>query len=110
MYPQSMFRAKIRNENSKHFLLKIFIFYNFKNLCILHERVFAMTLQRTNMVFLTPTVGYKPAKSCGSKHEVSEITLILIIQRRFEYNLSVRWIIILLYSSSVFVDANSQAR
>ena len=27
-------------KNSKNFLLKIFIFYNFKNLCILHGHVF----------------------------------------------------------------------
>ena len=29
-------------ENTKHFILKIFIFYNFKNLCILHGHVFMM--------------------------------------------------------------------
>ena len=39
MYPQSMFRAKIR-KISDFFLLKIFIFDNFKNLCILHGHVF----------------------------------------------------------------------
>ena len=38
MYSQSMFGAK------KKKILKIFIFYNFKNLCILHGRVFVMPL------------------------------------------------------------------
>ena len=33
----------IKNKkNSKHFLLKIFNFHNFKNLCILHGQVFVM--------------------------------------------------------------------
>ena len=43
MYPQTMFWAKIR-KISFFFLMKFFIFYNFKNLCILHGHVFVMTL------------------------------------------------------------------
>ena len=41
VHPQSMSRAKIR-KNIENFLLKFFIFYNFKNLCILHGQVFVM--------------------------------------------------------------------
>ena len=40
MHPQSMFGAKIKKY--QFFLLKIFIFYNFKNLCIWHGHVFIM--------------------------------------------------------------------
>ena len=43
MYPQSMFCAKIR-KILKKFLLKIFIFYNFKNPCIPHGHVFVMSV------------------------------------------------------------------
>ena len=42
MYTQSMFWAKIR-KNIDIFLLKIFIFYNFKNLYIIHGHVFVMS-------------------------------------------------------------------
>ena len=34
--------AKIRKKYHFFFILKIFIFYNFKNLCILHGLVFVM--------------------------------------------------------------------
>ena len=40
MYPQSMFRAKIRKIKKNQ--MKIFISYNLKNLFILHEHVFVM--------------------------------------------------------------------
>ena len=40
-YPQSMFWSK-NKKNVKIFLLKIFIFHNFKSLCILHGHVFVM--------------------------------------------------------------------
>ena len=43
VYPLSMFRAK-KKKNMKNFLLKIFNFYNLKNLCILHGHVFEMFL------------------------------------------------------------------
>ena len=33
-------------KNVKHFLLKIFIFYNFRNHCILHGHVFVMFINR----------------------------------------------------------------
>ena len=41
VYPQSVFRAKIR-KNIDIFQLKIFSFYNLKNLCVLHGHVFVM--------------------------------------------------------------------
>ena len=41
VHPQSMFLRK-KKKNIKIFLPKIFIFYNFKNLCILHGQVFVM--------------------------------------------------------------------
>ena len=47
MYPQSMFGARIK-KNIKTFLQKIFMFYNLKNLCILHWQVFRMFLQYQN--------------------------------------------------------------
>ena len=33
-------------ENIEHFLLKIFIFYNFINHCILHGQVFVMEVEK----------------------------------------------------------------
>ena len=42
MYPQSMFWSKNKKNVNFFFLLKIFIFYYFKNFCILHGRVFVM--------------------------------------------------------------------
>ena len=41
MYLQSLFLAKIRKISKKN-LLKIFHFYNFRKICILHGRVFVM--------------------------------------------------------------------
>ena len=41
MYPQSMFLSK-NKKNIRICLLKIFIFDNFKNLCIFHGPVFVM--------------------------------------------------------------------
>ena len=41
MYPQSMVLSK-NKKNIKTFLLKIFVFYNLENLCILHGRVLVM--------------------------------------------------------------------
>ena len=41
VYPQSMFWSK-NKKNIQKFLLKLFIFYNLKNLCILHGHVFVM--------------------------------------------------------------------
>ena len=38
-YPQSMFWSK-NKKNIRNFLMKIFLFYNLKNLCILHGHVF----------------------------------------------------------------------
>ena len=42
MYPQSMFGAKMRKIS--RILLKIFVFYKFKNVCILQGQVFVMDL------------------------------------------------------------------
>ena len=44
MYPQSMFKAKIRKLSSSFFHLKIFNFTAVKNRCILHGHVFVMIL------------------------------------------------------------------
>ena len=41
MYPQSMFWSK-NKKNIKKFLQKMFMFYSFKNPCILHGQVFVM--------------------------------------------------------------------
>ena len=48
MYPQSMFLAKIR-KLSNFFLLKIFILYNLKILCILHGHVFVMEREKSHI-------------------------------------------------------------
>ena len=42
MYPQSIYVLSKDKKNIKTVLLKIFNFYNLKNLCILHGHVFVM--------------------------------------------------------------------
>ena len=42
-------------KNSKTFLMKIFISYNFKNLCILHGHVFVMTLSANTVINVDET-------------------------------------------------------
>ena len=50
VYPQSMFLSK-NKKNIKHFLLENFyFFYGYKNLCILHGRVFVMLKAETKKV------------------------------------------------------------
>ena len=46
VYPQSVLSKN--KKNIKTFLLKIFIFYNFKNHCILHGQVFVMYVTRSS--------------------------------------------------------------
>ena len=62
MNPQSMFLAKIRKKKkSKNLLLKIFIFYNFENLCILHGHVFVM-----NVVGILTVTGWGGGGGVGN--------------------------------------------
>ena len=55
------FEQKYKNKkNSKSFLLKIFIFYKFKNLCLLHGHVFVMlpqTLAQGNFELIPGSLG-----------------------------------------------------
>ena len=57
MYPQSMFWSK-NKKNSKFFLLKIFIFYNFKNFCILHGHVFVMLYYYSETLVVSELQGH----------------------------------------------------
>ena len=72
MYPQSVLSKN--KKNIKIFLMNIFFFYNFKNFCILHGRVFVMVqygwfmIVRESLAFISKLTKLVTDRNLLTKH------------------------------------------